>query len=136
MIAGVGIELVEIAPFQALVEGPGAGADDLVFVSEELEYCCRKRNGGQHLAARYAAKVATLKALKMFPASTDLLAAVEVTRAGTGQPSIRLREPLKTKLGDRPPYRLHLSLSHGGAYAVAMVVAEAAGPQNVKGNGA
>ena len=58
----IGLDLVEPERLQARLEGT-PGLDRELFLEGELAYCWRQSNVYQHLAARFAAKEAVVKAL-------------------------------------------------------------------------
>ena len=73
----------------------------------------------QHLAARFAAKEAVVKALGA-PKGLGLeWQDVEIVHASTGQPQVKLRRSMRRWLKTE----IHLSLTHTQSYAVASVVA-------------
>ena len=57
-----GIDLVEINKIQGFLDRHKKYWDE-IFTSRELKYCLKKKNSFQHLAVRFAAKEAMLKAL-------------------------------------------------------------------------
>lgn len=74
------------------------------------------------LAARFAAKEAVAKALGS-PGGLRWQDC-EVQRASSGAPELRLRGGVATRAAELGITRWHLSLSHDGGAAIAMVVAE------------
>jgi holo-[acyl-carrier protein] synthase len=63
-VPGVGIDLIEIARVErALARHPRLA--DRVFTAAEREYAAARSRPGRHLAARFAAKEAVVKALGM-----------------------------------------------------------------------
>jgi holo-[acyl-carrier protein] synthase len=97
-------------------------AESSVFTDVERRYCLDRRYPGPHLAGRYAAKRATCAALAL-DEDTDL-SEIEVRRERGRAPAIAL-----TGEAARVAHRLgtgefHLSISHSGNYAVALVVGE------------
>lgn len=134
MIVGVGVDLVEIARIRRAMERWQDRFLRRVFTADELAYALRRRDPAEHLAARFAAKEATLKAL-----GTGLTMGVRwremEVRRGRGEPP-RLRLSGRTgALGTTRGIRaLHLSLTHDGAYAFAQVLAEGepAGPAEAR----
>ncbi len=129
MIRGIGLELVQVAPYEGLLDGRGEGLEIEAFSEEELAYSRRRGRVGEHLAVRHAAKVATLKALGI--ADRALAREVSVTRDPSGKPHIALRRGGKVARLARDA-RLHLSMSHSGGYAVAMVVVEGPAQEEVE----
>lgn len=84
-----------------------------VFTPEEIEYCFKSKNFHQHLAARFCAKEACIKALndKSIP-----LNKIEITKDKNGKPEIRINiEKYKNT-------NLLVSISHTKDYAQAVVI--------------
>lgn len=84
-----------------------------VFTTQEIKYCFTKRNFHQHLAARFCAKEACIKALndKSIP-----LNKIEITKDKKGKPSI------KVNLENYKNINLLVSISHTNDYAQAVVI--------------
>lgn len=115
MIIGIGVDVVDVARFeQTLRRTPG--------VAERLLLPAERQHPVEGQAARFAAKEALAKALG---APGDLAwHDAEVVREADGRPRLVVRGSVAAA-GDRLGVRhWHLSLSHDGATAVAMVVAE------------
>jgi holo-[acyl-carrier protein] synthase len=108
-VAGIGVDVVDLARFaETLQRTPGL--HDRLFTAAE-------RNAApQTLAATFAAKEAVAKALGV-PGDLSWQD-VEVTRDERGRPALTVADSRWSEL------RWHLSLSHDGGVAVAMVVAE------------
>ena len=132
MIAGTGIDVVDCARFTALLREPGSAFEARTFTAAERAVA-RARPSGEpaaHLAARYAAKEATVKALSQALAPGPLprgladLAEIEVVCDEDARPSIALRGRVRALAEAAGVTRLHLSMSHDGAIATAIVIAE------------
>jgi holo-[acyl-carrier protein] synthase len=135
MIAGVGLDVVDVNAFAALLNEPGTVFAERTFTPAERRAAAARAAAGSlrpemHLAARYAAKEAAIKALSQALAPAPLpkaladLREIEVVTDAAGRPSLLLSgrvQALATQGGVRA---LHVSLSHEGALATAMVVAE------------
>ena len=63
MIAGVGIDIVDVPRIDALLEKYAERFQQRVFTQDEILYCRARSNPGLHFAARFAAKEAAVKAL-------------------------------------------------------------------------
>ena len=63
MILGLGTDLVDVARFRRVVERHGDGFLERLFSAAEIERCRRTRRPAEHLAARFAAREALVKAL-------------------------------------------------------------------------
>jgi len=124
MIVGVGIDIVEISRIEGVLARHPERFLQKVYTKSEIEYCCRAvQHQSRRLAARYAAKEATLKAL-----GTGLRhgkwTEVEVIRDDQGKPILRLGGRFAEMARERGISTFHLSMTHGRDFAVAQVVAE------------
>jgi len=126
VIIGTAIELQSIRIFDEEVQSGLTQERKAAFTLGELTYCFDQRAVGQHLAARYAAKRAAFTALGLPQSGAEALAGVEILRKKSGQPFLRLHGPLKEHASKIGLLAIHISLSHAGELAVAMVLAEGA----------
>jgi holo-[acyl-carrier protein] synthase len=119
MIVGVGIDVVDIARFaRALARTRGLAAR--LFTPAERDLPPRS------LAARFAAKEALAKSLG---APRGLLwTDAEVTSVAGGRPGLRVEGTVAAAAARLGVTRWHVSLSHDGGIASAVVIAEAAAP--------
>ena len=119
----LGLDLVSIARFRVVFDGKPALAES-VFTAGELEYANAQRRPFEHLAARYAAKEALLKALGTgFTAEMDWRE-IETVRDAGGAPRIVLCGAVARIAGTKGLRRCAVSLTHSGAYALAAVLLE------------
>ena len=110
---GVGLDLLEIARLERALERRPRLADRL-FTEGERAYAAGRARPGQHLAARFCAKEAVAKALRLTAwAPRD----VEVVLGADGAPEIVLHGPL----AGRGP--VAVSLTHEREMAGAVAVA-------------
>ena len=124
-VSGIGIDAVDLPRFRRVLERRPTIVER-VFTPAELAYAETSADPAPHLAARFAAKEAVLKALGVGIGAVGWRE-MEVVRADGGAPSLSLTGRA-AELGDeRGVTRWHLSLSHTGQVAVASVVAEALG---------
>src|SRR5262249_46981257 len=122
MIVGVGVDLEGISRMaQALAKHQGA-LERRLFTDRERAYCNAKANAAQHFAARFAAKEALLKALRV-PAGLSWHE-LEVVIDDEGAPRFELTGVAAREAAKLGVKHLHVSLSHAQDQAVAMVVAE------------
>ena len=133
MIAGVGTDVVAIAGFAAQLADPASRFEDATFTALERRTANSRPSGDPtaHLAARFAAKEAFIKAWSGARyGQTPQLAAVdmreiEVVNDAFGRPSLRLAGGVARAVADcYPAHRIHLSVSHDGPIATAFVVLE------------
>lgn len=129
-----GIDIIEIARIRRAVDRWGERFLHHVYTEGELEDCVAPGPTPRYhsLAARWAAKEATAKALGVGlsgmsggtthdarPGLTD----IEVVRAADGQPSLRLHGQAATAAAVLGITSMALSMSHSGGNAIASVVA-------------
>ncbi len=115
MIVGVGIDVVDIARFQASLERT-PGLLERLFTPRERDL------GIASLAARFAAKEATAKALG---APGDLFwQDAEVGNEPSGRPVLSITGSIAARAAELGVEKWHLSLSHDAGIASAVVVAE------------
>jgi holo-[acyl-carrier protein] synthase len=115
VIVGIGVDVVDLARFQMMVERTPHLLDRLFTDAE--------RNApNQTLAAAFAAKEAVAKALGA-PSGLDWHD-IEVAHEGSGRPYLEVQGSVARAATERGIARWHVSLSHDAGTAVAMVVAE------------
>jgi len=120
MICGVGTDIVEIGRLRDAIEKWGDHFLNRIFNNEEISYCYSKSDPVMHLAARFAAKEACIKAVSTIVQGNLSMRDIGVANDESGKPSIKIR-----KSGVIPESLiLHLSISHERNYAVASVIAE------------
>ncbi|HXZ86172.1 MAG TPA: holo-ACP synthase [Myxococcota bacterium] len=119
-LSGVGLSLVEVPRFRAVLERRGEAFLARIFTPAELAYAQAKRSGWQNLAARFAAKVAGRQALRPALGRALPLAGFEVTRKRSGEPQL----VLTARAGAEARFALQLSLTHDADFALASVLAE------------
>ncbi|MDA8313284.1 MAG: holo-ACP synthase [Actinomycetota bacterium] len=119
-IAGVGVDAVDVARLAAVLDRRPAIAARLFTDQEQRD----GHGDAQRLAARFAAKEATMKALGRGIGSVGWHD-VEVVRLESGEPSLRLSAAAASLAASRGVGSWHLSLTHTANVAIAMVVAEA-----------
>ena len=114
----VGLDLIEIERVErALERRPGLA--DRLFTPAEREHAARMARPGRHLAARFAAKEAALKALGI---GGLRMREVEVVGGGDEAPTLRLSGAAGAAARERG-VNLEVSLTHSRELAAAVVVA-------------
>jgi holo-[acyl-carrier protein] synthase len=110
----IGLDLVEVGRIERLSGKWGRRFLKRVFTEEELRSALKRKRAFEHLAARFAAKEALIKAAGLRPRWQK----IEVSNASSG-------EPYFSKLpGELDPGRVKLSLSHTAGIAAAIVLVE------------
>ncbi len=123
MILGLGTDLVAIARVEAMLSRHGERFLSRVFTPTEQAECLRRARPAMHLAARLAAKEAARKALGTGWSQGVRWLDVEIQSAGDTPPRLRLDGAARRHAEARGIRQALVSLSHDGAYAVAVVTA-------------
>jgi holo-[acyl-carrier protein] synthase len=116
---GVGIDLIEIERIERALERRPRLAPRL-FSAAELSYAKGMRRPGRHLAARFAAKEAAVKAL-----SAPAVPPRDIEVVGSAPPRLALHGRA-AELARERGVELDVSLSHSRELAAAVVVARPA----------
>ena len=123
-----GVDLVDVVRLRVMVDESGPEFLHLGWSVDELEYC---QDDTARLAARWAAKEATMKALGRGIGQLSPLE-IEVRNDELGAPALLLSGGALERAEELNVYYWSLALSHEGGFAVAFVVAMAGG-KNVEG---
>lgn len=124
-VLGVGVDLVHVPSFADQLDQPGSEFDQVFTAGERRDANGRTTDAARHLAARWAAKEAVVKAWSASlygsaPVMDDAaLRLVEVVTDAWGRPGIRLHGEVAKHLED---CSVEISLSHDGDYATAYAV--------------
>jgi len=130
MIAGVGIDLVDIARVDRLLDAKGERALRRLFTADEVAYALARPLPAQHLAARLAAKEAAFKALSGSSLARGIgWREVEVVR-GDGHPTLALHGRAADRAAELGVTSIWVSLTHSATTAGAVVVLESARSSN------
>lgn len=123
-IAGLGTDLAQVSRFQRLLDESKVGVLERLFTAEERRYALAKKDPAPHLAARFAAKEAFLKALGLGLRQGLSWQDLEVVRDELGKPSLTVTGRAAEILTECGVTTCHLSYSHDGDYASATVILE------------
>jgi len=123
-ITGVGTDISRSARFEKFLDKGKEGVLLRLFTEGERDYALGKRHPAPHLAARFAAKEAFLKALRTGLREGISWQDMEVLRDELGAPSLRLSGRAAEIAAAQGVVRVHLSYSHDGDYSMATVVLE------------
>lgn len=88
-----------------------------IYTKKELAYCLNKTNPPQHLAVRYCAKEAVIKALNARNIKIDDYKEIEVLNRKNGVPHVNI-----IKKGIQHKLEINISLSHCKDIAIAFVI--------------
>jgi holo-[acyl-carrier protein] synthase len=126
-IVGVGIDVVSIADFAEQVDQPGTVFAETFTPGERRDAADKSSVAARHLAARWAAKEAVIKAWSSsrFAQRPVLPEAIhrdiEVVTDMWGRPKVRLTGDIAKHLSEAT---IHVSLTHDGDTAAAVAILE------------
>lgn len=119
-----GVDIVPVSKIESIMLAHPEFALE-IFTDSEREYCFSRPNPYIHLAGRFAAKEACLKALGRGLSGEGIdgaLREIEVVTEKSGRPALRLGGRVE-KIGRRKSvYQYTVSISHSGDFAVASVI--------------
>ena len=124
-LLGVGVDLVHVPSLAAQLDQPGSTFAEVFTPGERRDANGRPTAASRHLAARWAAKEAVVKAWSAAlhgsaPVMGDeALGLIEVVTDAWGRPRIRLHGEVAKHLDG---CTVEISLSHDGDYATAYAV--------------
>ena len=122
-IVGHGIDLVDITKLQRWIDDPRDPLIPRCFVQEELDEVGIGPDRIQHLAGRFAAKEAVLKALSTGFGAGIAFSDVIIHRRAGGPPQVRLTGGAAKAAAKCGIVEWRLSISHTAAVAMASAIA-------------
>ncbi len=121
-IRGIGVDLAKIPRMRQVVERWQDRFLRRVFTEEEIAYCQRRHDPIPHLAARFAAKEAVMKALGTGLRMGVTWREMEVRRERGEAPTMVLTGRTAAIARAKGASRILVSLTHDGDYAFAQVM--------------
>jgi len=121
-VIGLGFDTTDIPRVADVFDRYGERFLRRIFTDGEIAYCMRHRNPVPHLAGRFAAKEAGMKALGTGHSRGVLWKDVEVVRAPGGPPPLRLHGAAARRAGEMNVQRSLLTITHSDALAMAQVL--------------
>lgn len=116
---GCGVDVVELDRFRRVLSRGGDAFRRRVFTKAEEAYAnARRRTSVLHLAGRFAAKEAVIKAMSQVkPGWMPAMNQIEVRNDRLGRPSVVLHDRRARRI------QVYISLSHVNSVAVASAIA-------------
>lgn len=125
-VLGLGTDLARTSRFRRFLDDGKNSLLERLFTAEERAYALTKADPAPHLAARFAAKEAGMKAFGLGWRDGLAWHDFEVVRDPLGRPDLLLSGRAAELAAERGVKAVHLSYSHDGDYAVATVILESA----------
>ena len=120
-IIGIGLDATDLPRIAQALERYGDRFLRRVFTEREIAYCTKRRDPVPHLAGRFAAKEAAMKALGTGHSRGVLWKDIEVLRAG-GPPQLQLHGGAAKRAEGMLVSRSLLSITHAETIAIAQVM--------------
>ncbi len=120
-IIGLGFDATDIPRLRDVFDRYGERFLRRVFTDAEIEYCTRRRDPVPHLAGRFAAKEAAMKALGTGHTRGVIWKDIEVFRRG-GPPQLRLSGGALRHFEALRARRSLLTITHAETLAMAQVL--------------
>jgi len=123
LLIGIGIDIADQSRFKSGLDKYGEGFLRQILTEQEIQACARYRFPIEHYVGKFAVKEAFMKA-----AGTGLreinFQEIEVLNRESGAPYLLTSGRAQTIVSERGITQIHVSLSHDGNMAVAVVVLE------------
>ena len=110
----IGVDIEDVDRFKELQIDKDKLFLETIFTNKELEYCFSDIRFDEHLAVRYCAKEATIKALSDFCIDYIKYNEIEILNSSNGQPNLVVKS--------LPNIKAKVSLSHTKTQAIAYVI--------------
>jgi len=115
----IGVDLIEVERIKKTYERFGERFLKKVFTDKEIEYAFKRKNPFRHLAGRFAAKEAVMKAMGTGFGKGVYFKNIEIVRKEGEAPFIVLYGKTKEKFKDK---KFSISITHDGKYALAFCI--------------
>jgi len=122
MILGIGIDLVQVDKLRRGMRSQAFLRK--TFSEAELADCLQTKNRAEHLAGKFAAKEAFMKAAGRGIRQGLWFSQIEVLHRDTGQPYVKVSGEAARTAGELKVACTHVSISHAGGMATAVVILE------------
>jgi holo-[acyl-carrier protein] synthase len=124
MVYGIGIDIIKIGRFEDALKRWGNRLNERLFTPQELLICHKKAQPGRHLALRFAAKEAFLKALGIGMFQGVAWKDIEILNDPLGRPQMKIMGKAKKLCQKKGINEILVSISHEEEYGVAQVLLE------------
>jgi holo-[acyl-carrier protein] synthase len=113
---GVGIDIENISRFDKMSRTKDKDFLSKIFTKHEIDYCFSRRKPAQHLAARFSAKEAIIKAASQINLDGIGYNEIQIFNSKRGMPSALILKKAADTLN------IKVSMSHNIDYAIAVAV--------------
>ncbi|MFN0244649.1 MAG: holo-ACP synthase [Planctomycetota bacterium] len=123
-VVGIGMDLAQIARFEAALERRGERLLERLFTDGERAYCERRKSRITNYTGRFAVKEAVMKVLGTGWARGVRWRDIEVVRAPGSAPQVVLHGVAAAIAKQKGIARIHITITHDAGIAAAVAVAE------------
>jgi holo-[acyl-carrier protein] synthase len=120
-IIGIGLDATDLPRIAATLQRYGDRFLHRIFTDQEIAYCTRRRDPVPHLAGRFSAKEAAMKALGTGHSRGVLWKDIEVVRVA-GPPQLRLHGGAARRADSMQVRRSLVTITHAETIAIAQVM--------------
>jgi holo-[acyl-carrier protein] synthase len=120
-IIGIGLDATDLPRIAETLKRYGDRFLHRIFTEQEIAYCTRRRDPVPHLAGRFAAKEAAMKALGTGHSRGVLWKDIEVVRGG-GPPQLQLHGGAARRAESMQVRRSLVTITHSETLALAEVM--------------
>jgi holo-[acyl-carrier protein] synthase len=120
-IVGIGMDATDIPRIAAAIERYGNRFLSRILTADELAYCLRRRDPTPHVAGRFAAKEAGMKAIGTGHSRGVLWRDIEVVRRG-GPPQLRFHGAAAEHFARLGAEQAFVTITHAQTLALAHVI--------------
>jgi holo-[acyl-carrier protein] synthase len=122
MILGIGIDITEIKKLEESIRSQAFQRK--MFTVAELKAVDGFKNKAEHLAGKFAAKEAFMKAIGAGIRQEIWFMQIEVLNDELGRPYVNVSGEAEQRLQQTHAKQVHISISHSGGVAIAVVILE------------
>ncbi len=118
-VSGIGNDIIEIERIRDCFDAHGERFLKRIFTQKEQEYCLKHQDPVPHLAARFSAKEAVVKALGVGFGEHASWQEIEILNDKKGKPEVFLSSRLKEEFSDP---QILISISHCKLYVATVAL--------------
>jgi holo-[acyl-carrier protein] synthase len=118
-LCGIGNDIIEIERIRECYEKHGERFLERIFTEKEKRYCLKHQDPVPHLAARFSAKEAVVKALGVGFGEHASWKEIEILNDKMGKPEVFLFPRLKEEFSDP---KILISISHCKLYVTTVAI--------------
>ncbi len=124
MVAGIGIDLFEVARMEEELRRGGDAFAASLFTPEEIAFCTAQRRPALCFAACFAAKEAVAKALALDGSAGTPWRSIEIGQDDAGEPTVRLHGAVAAHAAQAGVRSVRVAIDPGSELVAASAIAQ------------